>query len=316
MKGAFLDRGTFPDELALQPPAAITEWTEYRLTSAEQRLERLANCQLALVNKVVLDAPLLKQLPKLECIAVTATGTNNVDLDYCSEAGIRVFNAVGYASEAVGEHALMLMLALARNLKEYLADADQRGWSDSAFFLHRVAPIQNLAGRTLTIIGRGTLGDALASRAEALGMNICYAERAGADTVRPGYTEFKTALAQAEVLSLHCPLTPATAELINAETLALLKPGCVLINTGRGGLINETAVLDALRTGQLGGAGLDVTINEPPLPSDTIWRLAEHPRVIVTPHVAWASNEAMSILLRQIETKITTWLSGRSRTEL
>ena len=311
MKGAFLDRGTFPDELALQPPAAITDWTEYTLTQADQRLERLADCQLAVVNKVVLDAPLLAQLPKLECIAVTATGTNNVDLDYCSEAGITVINAVGYASEAVGEHALMLMLALARNLKEYLADADQRGWSDSPFFCNRVAPIQNLAGRTLTIIGRGALGDALASRAEALGMHICYAERPGADSVRSGYTDFATALGQADVLSLHCPLTAATAQLINAATLALLKPGCVLINTGRGGLIDESAVLDALRTGQLGGAGLDVATNEPPLPSDTIWRLAEHPRVIVTPHVAWASNEAMSILLRQIEAKLATWINSR-----
>ncbi|MFG1497270.1 D-2-hydroxyacid dehydrogenase [Saccharospirillum sp. HFRX-1] len=311
MKGAFLDRGTFPDELALQPPAAITDWTEYSLTQADQRLERLADCQLAVVNKVVLDAPLLAQLPKLECIAVTATGTNNVDLDYCSEAGITVINAVGYASEAVGEHALMLMLALARNLKEYLADADQRGWSDSPFFCNRVAPIQNLAGRTLTIIGRGALGDALASRAEALGMQLCYAERAGADSVRDGYTDFATALGQADVLSLHCPLTAATAKLINAETLALLKPGCVLINTGRGGLIDESAVLDALRTGQLGGAGLDVATNEPPLPSDTIWRLAEHPRVIVTPHVGWASNEAMAILLRQIEAKLASWINSR-----
>jgi len=312
MKGAFLDRGTFPDELALQPPAAITDWTEYPLTQTEQRLERLADCQLAVVNKVVLDAPLLAQLPKLECIAVTATGTNNVDLDYCSDAGITVINAVGYASEAVGEHALMLMLALARNLKEYLADADQRGWSDSPFFCNRVAPIQNLAGRTLTIIGRGALGDALASRAEALGMKLCYAERAGADSVRNGYTDFATALGEADVLSLHCPLTAATERLINAETLAMLKPGCVLINTGRGALIDESAVLDALRTGQLGGAGLDVATNEPPLPSDTIWRLAEHPRVIVTPHVAWASNEAMAILLRQIEAKLTTWLNGRA----
>lgn len=311
MKGAFLDRGTFPDELALQVPAAITDWTEYNLTQAEQRLERLADCQLAVVNKVVLDAPLLAQLPKLECIAVTATGTNNVDLDYCSDAGISVINAVGYASEAVGEHALMLMLALARNLKEYLADADQRGWSDSPFFCNRVAPIQNLAGRTLTIVGRGALGDALASRADALGMQLCYAERAGADSVREGYTDFATALAQADVLSLHCPLTAATAKLINAETLALLKPGCVLINTGRGGLIDESAVLDALRTGQLGGAGLDVASNEPPLPSDTIWRLAEHPRVIVTPHVGWASNEAMAILLRQIEAKLASWIKGR-----
>lgn len=311
MKGAFLDRGTFPDELALEPPAAITDWTEYSLTHPEQRLERLADCQLAVVNKVVLDAPLLAQLPRLECIAVTATGTNNVDLDYCSDAGITVINAVGYASEAVGEHALMLMLALARNLKEYLADADQRGWSDSPFFCNRVAPIQNLAGRTLTIIGRGALGDALANRAEALGMQLRYAERAGADSVREGYTDFATALGQADVLSLHCPLTAATAQLINAETLAMLKPGCVLINTGRGGLIDESAVLDALRTGQLGGAGLDVATNEPPLPSDTIWRLAEHPRVIVTPHVGWASNEAMATLLRQIEAKLASWISSR-----
>ncbi|WP_108124695.1 D-2-hydroxyacid dehydrogenase [Saccharospirillum mangrovi] len=311
MKGAFLDRGTFPDELALQPPAAITDWTEYRLTQPEQRYERLAGCTLAVTNKVMLDADLLRQLPELKAIAVTATGTNNVDLDYCAEAGIAVFNATGYAEESVSEHALMLMLALMRNLKEYLADADQQGWSDSPFFLNRVAPIQNLAGRTLTVIGRGVLGEGLAQRAQALGMSICYAERPGAAQVRPGFTDFASALSQADVLSLHCPLTPETRHLINARTLAQVKPGCVLINTGRGGLIDESAVLDALRSGQLGGAGLDVATNEPPLPSDTIWRLAEHPRVILTPHVAWASNEAMSTLLRQIETKLTTWLEDR-----
>lgn len=312
MKGAFLDRGTFPDELALQPPAAIGDWTEYSLTRPEQRLERLAGCDLAVVNKVVLDAELLAQLPDLKCIAVTATGTNNVDLNYCSDAGITVINATGYARDSVSEHALMLMLALARNLKEYLADADQQGWSDSPFFCHRIAPIQNLAGRTLTIIGRGALGEGLASRAQALGMSICYAEHADAKQVRPGYTDFASALGQADVLSLHCPLTEATQRLINARTLALVKPGCVLINTGRGGLIDEAAVLAALRSGQLGGAGLDVAEHEPPLPSDTIWRLAEHPQVILTPHVGWASIEAMADLLRQIEAKLTDWLSTQA----
>lgn len=316
MKGVFLDRGTFPDFLTLTPPAAITDWREYPTTKPEQRAERLAGCDLAVVNKVVLDAELLARLPDLKCIAVTATGTDNVDLAACRERGISVINATGYAADAVGEHVVMLMLALARNLKRYLADARARGWSDSPWFCHPIAPIHTLTGRTLTILGHGALGEAVARRARGLGMTVCLAERPDAPRPRLGYTPFDQALGEADVLSLHCPLTKRTRRLINARTLEAVKPGCLLINTGRGALIDETAVLDALESGHLGGAGLDVAGTEPPPADDPVWRLAERDDVILTPHVGWASNEAMATLLTQIEDKLGRWVRGDSLPEL
>lgn len=307
MKAVFLDAATFPDDQSLTPPPDVTNWQSFDRTSSEQRLERLYQADIALVNKVVLDAPLLTQLPDLKCIGVTATGTNNVDLDFCRTRGIAVFNATGYAVDAVGEHCIMAMLALARNLKAYLKDADDKGWSQSPFFCHRMAPINTLSGKRLVIAGKGDLGTAVASKAEALGLSVIYAERPGAESVRPGYTSFETALSLADVLSLHCPLTDQTEGMINRRTLSLMQPHAMLINSGRGGLVVEADLLDALTRGVISAAALDVASSEPPPPEHIIWRLAALPNVIVTPHVAWSSDGAMARLLRQLEEKLNRW---------
>lgn len=307
MKAVFLDAATFPDEQSLTPPPDVTNWQSFDRTSSEQRLERLHQADIALVNKVVLDAPLLAQLPDLKCIGVTATGTNNIDLDFCRTRGIAVFNATGYAVDAVGEHCIMVMLALARNLKAYLKDADNKGWSQSPFFCNRVAPINTLSGKRLVIAGKGDLGTAVASRAEALGLSVIYAERPEAESVRPGYTSFETALSLADVLSLHCPLTDQTEGMINRRTLSLMQPHAMLINSGRGGLIVEADLLDALTQGVISAAALDVASSEPPPPEHIIWHLAALPNAIVTPHVAWSSDGAMARLLRQLEEKLNRW---------
>ncbi len=307
MKAVFLDAATFPDEQTLTLPAVVTDWQTFDRTLPGQRLERLHQADIALVNKVVLDAPLLAQLPDLKCIGVTATGTNNVDLNVCRAHGIAVFNATGYAVDAVGEHCIMVMLALARNLKSYLQDADEKGWSQSPFFCHRVAPINTLSGKRLVIVGKGDLGSALASRAQALGLTVIYAERPGAGSVRPGYTAFETALSLADILSLHCPLTDQTEGMINRRTLSLMQPHAMLINSGRGGLVVEADLLDALTRGVISAAALDVASSEPPPPEHIIWRLAALPNVIVTPHVAWSSDGAMARLLRQLEDKLNRW---------
>jgi glycerate dehydrogenase len=307
MKAVFLDAATFPDEQTLSPPATVTDWQTFEQTATDQRLERLQHADIAIVNKVVLDAPLLAQLPDLKCIGVTATGTNNVDLVVCKQRGIAVFNASGYARDAVGEHCIMIMLALVRNLKAYIQDEQNRGWSQSPFFCNRIAPIQTLTGKRLVIVGKGDLGEAVASRAQALGLTVIYSERPGAATVRPGYTAFETALSLADVLSLHCPLTKDTEGMINRETLSLMQPHALLINSGRGGLIVEADLLEALTHGGIAAAGLDVVSEEPP-PNDHItWRMAELPNVIVTPHVAWASDGAIAILLNQLEQKLNRW---------
>lgn len=310
MKGVFLDRGTFPDTLTVTPPPEINDWLEYDRTAPEQRLDRLKDCALAVVNKVVLDAPLIARLPALKCIAVTATGVNNIDLQACHERDIIVVNAAGYAVDAVAEHAILLMLALNRSLKAYLRDEAIQGWSNSPFFCHNIAPIGTLAGQTLVIVGKGDLGRATAQRGEALGMKVVFAERPGAAQVRPGYTAFEQALAEADVVSLHCPLTEATHHLMNRNTFARMKPGTILINTGRGALVNEPDLLQALEKGQIGGAGLDVASQEPPPKDHLIWTLAQRSDVIVTPHIAWASHDAMSRLLGQINEKIARWARG------
>lgn len=307
MKAVFLDAATFPDEQSLSPPAAVTDWQIFDKTAPDQRLERLHQADIAIVNKVVIDAPLLAQLPDLKCIGVTATGTNNVDLDVCRARGIAVFNATGYAVDAVGEHCIMVMLALARNLKAYLQDTQDKGWSQSPFFCHRMAPIYTLSGKRLVIVGKGDLGNAVASRAQALGLSVIYAERPGAESVRPGYTAFETALSLADVLSLHCPLTAETEGMINRHTLSLMQPHALLINSGRGGLVVEADLLDALTHGQIGAAALDVASSEPPPTDHIIWRLAALPNVIVTPHIAWSSDGAMARLLRQLEQKLNRW---------
>lgn len=309
MKAVFLDANTFPDEQTLTPPPEVSEWQIYGRTSPEERLSRLRNADIAIVNKVVLDAPLLNQLPDLKCIGVTATGTNNVDLEVCRERGTAVFNATGYATDAVGEHCIMMMLALAKNLKAYLRDEQEHGWSQSPFFCHRVAPIETLSGKRLVIVGKGALGSAVASRAEAMGMSVIYSERPGVVTVRPDYTAFETALSQADVLSLHCPLTQETENMINRDTLRLMHPHTMLINSGRGGLIVEADLLEALNQGDIGSAALDVATAEPPPRDHIIWRLASLPNVIVTPHVAWSSDGAMATLLQQLEQKLNRWAS-------
>ncbi|GGX63978.1 D-2-hydroxyacid dehydrogenase [Saccharospirillum salsuginis] len=312
MKGVFLDRGTFPDSLTIQPPAEITDWREYHQTAPDERLSRLQGCDLAVVNKVVLDGELIDQLPDLKCVAVVATGINNIDLEACHRRGITVVNATGYGTDAVAEHAVMLMLALNRNLKAYLRDEADQGWSRSPFFCHRVAPIGTLSGQTLAIVGKGDLGCATAERARALGMTVIFAERPGSDRVRPGYTAFEEALKTADVISLHCPLTDRTHRMINRTTLGWMKPTATLINTGRGDLVNETDLLEAIEQGRIGGAGLDVASQEPPPADHPIWRLARHERVILTPHVAWASHEAMTRLLNQINDKLTGWARGEA----
>ncbi|WP_320821792.1 D-2-hydroxyacid dehydrogenase [Reinekea sp.] len=309
MNAVFLDRGSFPPEITIECPVGVIDWQLYHNTQAEQVLERCRDADIVFTNKVCLDHAALLALPRLKLIAVTATGTNNIDLETCRERNIRVVNATGYGTASVAEHALLLMLALSRKLPAYIAANQQQQWARSAFFCDLVAPMRTLDGKILALVGAGTLGRAVAERARAFGMQVLLAERPQAETVRPGYSAFESALAQADYLSLHCPLTDQTRELINRTTLALMKPTAILINTGRGALVNEADLLAALGAQRLAGAGLDVASTEPPSPDDLIWQLAAQTNVIVTPHIAWAADEAMNNLMMQIVTKVSQFVA-------
>jgi glycerate dehydrogenase len=294
---------------SVRRPTFAHEWIEYDGTAPEQLAERLHDATIAIVNKLPLAGELLGRLPRLRLIAVAATGTNNIDLTWCRDHGLPVTNIRGYAVHAVAEHVMMLVLALRRQLLAYRQSLQAGRWQSSEHFCFFDHPIRDLHGATLGLVGRGSLGNAVAGLAEAFGMHVVWSERKGAATVRPGYLPFADVLANADVLSLHCPLTQDTRHLIGAAELAAMKRGALLINTARGGLVDEAALAEALRNGTLAGAGFDVLGNEPPRQGNPLLDL-NLPNFILTPHVAWASDAAMQTLADQLIDNIEAFARG------
>jgi glycerate dehydrogenase len=303
----FLERDSV--RARLRRPAFEHTWIEYPLTPPEQVLERLQDATIAVVNKVRLDGALLARLPRLKLIAAAATGTDNIDLAWCRGHGLAVTNIRGYAVEAVPEHALMLMLALRRQLLAYRADLAAGRWQRSANFCFFDHPVRDLHGATLGLFGRGSLGEGVARLAEAFGMRVLWGEHKGATVLRPGYTAFAELLAEADIVSLHCPLTAATRGMIGEAELKAMRPDALLINTARGGLVDEAALVRALREGWIGGAGFDVLAKEPPREGSPLLEL-DLPNFILTPHVAWASDRAMQILADQLIDNIEAFVRG------
>jgi len=296
-------------------PACDHAWSEYARTSQAEVEARLADATIAIVNKLILDAETIARLPMLKMIAVAATGTNNVDLDACRARGIVVSNIRGYAVHTVPEHAIALMLALSRNLVAYRNSVQAGRWQESEQFCFFDHPIRDLHGATLAVLGSGSLGDGVVRLAEAFGMHVLKAERKGAPVCRPGYTPFAEALAAADVVSLHCPLTPETQGLIGANELRAMKSSALLINTARGGLVDEVALVAALREGWIAGAGFDVLTKEPPREGNPLLspELLALPNFLLTPHVAWASRPAMQALADQLIDNIEAFARGEPR---
>jgi glycerate dehydrogenase len=290
-------------------------WEEYPLTAAEDAAARLADATIAITNKLVLRGELLGQLPHLQMVAEAATGTDNIDLLACRERGIVVSNIRGYAVHTVPEHVFMLALMLKRNVLAYRYDVAAGLWQRADMFCFFDNPIGDLHGGTLGIVGRGSLGQGVARIAEVFGMHVLWAERKQAISLRPGYTAFNEVLARADVLSLHCPLDAHTRDLIGEAELRAMKPGAVLINTARGGLVNEPALVRALREGWIAGAGFDVLSKEPPREGNPLLTpdLLDLPNFILTPHVAWASAEAMQTLADQLIDNIEAFARGAPR---
>jgi len=305
----FLDQATLPD-VDLHPLRQLPfQLCCYPQTQPSQVLERLRPASVAIVNKVVLDAPLLAQLPALKLICVTATGVNNVDLAAARQAGIMVCNARDYASQAVPQHAMALLLGLANQIAAYQLAVQQGAWCRSPQFCWLGYPIQQLAGLNFTVVGYGGLGQATAQLAAAFGMKVLIAERPDSHHIRPGRLSFRQALQQADVVSLHCPATADNLHLLNAQTLSWLKPSAMVINTARGSLIDSAALADALKNKQLAGAALDVLDTEPP-PSDHPLLQPDVPNLLLSPHVAWASQQAMQALVAQTADNIRSFLAG------
>lgn len=270
----------------------------YPSSSPQQVRERLQGASVVISNKVMLDAQTLAACPDLKLILVAATGTNNVDLDTARAQGICVSNCQGYGTPSVAQHTLMLLLALATRLPDYQKAVAEGRWQQSRQFCLLDFPIVELEGKTLGLLGHGELGSAVGRLAEAFGMRVLLGQLPGRPE-RADRLALDELLPQVDALTLHCPLNENTLHMIGAAQLSLLKPGAFVINTGRGGLIDEQALADALRSGHLGGAATDVLSVEPPVHGNPLLA-ADIPRLIVTPHCAWGSREARQRIVDQL----------------
>ena len=283
--------------------------SSYGTTEAHETLARIRGADIVITNKVVISAQAFAENPQLKLVAVTATGVNNVDVEAAKQNGTAVCNIRAYGNESVAEHAFMMMITLMRNLPAYQRDVAAGLWENSPFFCHLGAPMRDLNGKTLAIFGRGNIGKTLATYAQAFKMNVVFAEHKNAQSVRDGYVSFNEAIRSADVVSLNCPLTPQTANMIGEAELQQMKPGAILINCGRGGLVDEAALVAALKYGQIGGAGFDVLTQEPPRDGNPLLK-ARLPNLIVTPHIAWASQEAANRLFDILLDNINRFVAG------
>jgi glycerate dehydrogenase len=306
----FVERNTF--NVPFRKPAFEHEWIEFGETTQADVVERLAPATIAICNKLPLRADVLSRLPKLRLIAVAATGVDNVDLAYCRSHDIAICNTRGYAVNSLPEHALMLMLALRRNLIAYRNDVRAGRWHEAKQFCLLDHPIGDLRGATLGIVGFGKLGQSMAQLGRAVGMEVIVAEHKNATAVRDGRVAFAEVLRCSDVLSLHCPLTEETKNLIDAAELAKMKHDAIVINTARGGLIDDHALIEALKSGRLAGAGIDVLRNEPPRDGNPLLEV-DLPNLIVTPHNAWASRQAMQTLADQLIDNLEAFVRGEPR---
>jgi glycerate dehydrogenase len=306
-KIVFLDRSTL--KIDIKRPGFPHHWEEFERTREDEVVARLKEADIAITNKVPLRRTILEKLPSLKMIAVAATGTDHIDIDFCRARGIVVANIRDYACNAVSEHVFMLILALRRNLLAYQKDIHAGLWSKSDQFCLFTHPIHDIHGSTLGIIGYGALGQAVARLAKAFGMQVLLAEHKNAQTTRPGRMPFETVLRESDIVTLHCPLTPDTRNLISLPELKLMKSSSLLINTARGGVVDENALALALQEGLIAGAGFDVLSIEPPREDNVLLKLNQ-PNFILTPHIAWASEEAMSNLADQLIENIESFVRG------
>lgn len=310
-RGVLLDEASFTlGDLDLNGLfSLLAHWQRYPATENHQRYERLESAAVAIINKVRLDAELIESLPRLRLVLLAATGTDNVDLDACRAHGITVCNVSDYCTASVAQHVFALILALSTSLMDYARETVTGDWSRARHFSTLSYPIHELEGKAMGLVGYGTLARGVEKLAQAFGMRCLISERPGAQP-RPGRLSFEAVLSEADVISLHCPLTPDTKHLINASAMERMKPGAILINTARGAVVDNIALACALRAGQIGGAGIDVLEQEPPAPDHPLLQPGV-PNVIVTPHTAWASIEARQRLMDRVTENLAAWLQGR-----
>lgn len=309
-RAVFLDHSSLDlGDLDLSPlKQCFAELQLYPQSSKAEAIERLQGAQVAISNKVPLDAEVFAACPDLKLVLVAATGTNPFDLAAARAHGVAVCNCQGYGTPSVAQHTLMLLLALATRLPDYQQDVRAGRWQQASQFCLLDHPIIELHGKTLGLLGHGELGSAVARLAEAFGMRVLLGQLPGRPP-RADRLPLDELLPQVDALTLHCPLNRDTLNLIGARELSLMKATAFVINTARGGLVNEQALADALRAGHLGGAATDVLTQEPPR-DDNPLLAADIPRLIITPHSAWGSREARQRIVAQISENALAFFNG------
>lgn len=309
----FLDRDTLSPETIVRSPAFAHEMIVHDRTRPDQVAERIRDADIVITNKAPVRAEALAMANRLKLVAVAATGTDVIDLAAAKAAGVAVCNIRNYAKHTVPEHTFALLLALRRSILAYRQSVLDGRWQQAAQFCFFDHPIADLGGSTLGIIGNGTLGQSVGRIAEAFGMTVLVAGRRGSDELKPGQTAFDDVMRRADAITLHCPLNAETRGIIGAREFALMQKKPLIINTGRGGLVDEPALEQALDKGLIAGAGFDVTDGEPPTADSPMMRIANRANVILTPHVAWASREAIQALADQLIENIELFVAGTPR---
>lgn len=313
MKAVFLDRNTFSATLDLPPPPGISEWVVHQATTADEVVARARDADIVLTNKVVLDKSVIDALPELKLVQVCATGVNNVDVAACEARGIAVQNVADYSTESVPEHTWMGILAAMRGLKPYHRAVEDGSWQRDGRFTLNEVPVLDVAGKVMTVIGAGNIGRRVSTIARAFGMEVLWAEQRGVAPRSAEYVAFEAALAQADIVSLHCPLTEKTRHLINQETIALMHRRPLLVNMARGGVVDSEAVAQGIERGALIGYVSDVFDREPLPADDALWRIRHHERVIYTPHNAWASEGAQRKLWSLLSARVSDFIQSKEQ---
>lgn len=313
MKAVFLDYGTMGDGLDVQPLRnAVGELRIYDNTDDAQVAERILGADAVLTNKIRLTPQLLNSAPSLRFIGLTATGTDNVDLDAARQHNIAVANIRGYCTQSVAEHVFGVLLTLTHSLRAFSKSVRDGEWqkSDDAFLLTH--PVRELSAMTLGIVGYGVLGQGVAKIARAFGMNVLVSVRPGTTAVPKDRVSFDDLLLQSDVISLHCPLNESTRCLFGAEQFSHMRDSAIIVNTARGGLIDSQALADALSGGDIAAAAVDVLPQEPPIDGNPLLDYAGD-NLIITPHIAWATNEARQNAIDELAANINAFIAGETR---
>lgn len=309
-KIVFLDRSTIGPAVSITKPSFDHEWVEYDRSTADQVVERLQGAPIAVTNKVPIRKEALDQLPDLKMISIAATGYDVVDVKECQARGIIVSNVRGYAINTVPEHVFALILALRRNIVGYRQDVIDGEWQKANQFCFFNHPINDLAGSTLGILGEGAIGSSVANIAHGFGMKTYYAAHKGVEGLGPLYTPWDQVIEESDIITCHAPLMPSTKHMLAMPEFKRMKRNAIIINCGRGGLVHEEDLVQALDEGLIAGIGFDCLTSEPPVAGHPFEKIYDRPNVIVTPHVAWASNEAMQTLWNQVIEHVNNFKAG------